>query len=198
MKKGDQTPNTHWRFSAIIDFVIQVERAVPMATSPSLPTYGITCSHNTRSLFKEIRMFPELPLRDQFPFISPWHKRWTTPHLATWNHTASFSYIPQFPEEGQCLQPAGGHLPAPGCDHPAVLGLMLLQSTSRWAVSGSTSLCCLVLSETLLLLHQHYVRTEVPPQFLLAVPQRIWHWWEENLPSQYFFNKIEQVNKLIN
>lgn len=170
-----------------------------MATSPSLPTYGITCSYNTKSLFKEIRMFPELPLGDWFPFISPWHKQWTTLCLAAWNHTANFSHIPQLPQEGQWWQLGGGHLPAPRGDHPAVLGLMLLQSTSRWASKGAP-LCAAVrvLSENLVLLHQHYTRTGVIPQFLLVVSQWIWHWWEENLPSQYFFHRIEQVNKLIN
>lgn len=94
-----------------------------MATSPSLPTYGIACSHNTSSLFQELCMFTELPLGDWFPFISPWHKRWTTLCLAAWNHTVSFSHIPQFPQEEQWLQPGvGGHLPAPRGDHPAVLG----------------------------------------------------------------------------
>lgn len=113
-----------------------------MATSPSLPTYGIACSHNTSSLLKEICTFTQLPLRDWFPSISPWHKWWTTLHLAAWNHSASFSHIPRFPWEEQRLQPGGGHLPAPRGDHPAVLGLMLLQSSSRWTVSESTSLCC--------------------------------------------------------
>lgn len=59
-----------------------------MATSPSLPTYGITCSYNTSSLFEEICMFTELPLGDWFPFTLTWHKQWTTQHLAAWNHTA--------------------------------------------------------------------------------------------------------------
>lgn len=168
-----------------------------MATSPSLPTYGIACSHNTSSLLKEICTFTQLPLGDWFPFISPWHKWWTTLHLAAWNHTASFSHIPRFPWEEQWLQPGGGHLPGPRGDHPAVLGLMLLQSSSRWTVSESTSLCCYrVPSETLLLLHQHKDRGA--PQLLLAVSQWTWHWWEENFPSQYFFNKIKQVKKLIN
>lgn len=69
--RKDQTSNTRWRFKAIIDFTIQVERVVSMATSPSLPTYGIACSHNMSSLFKEIYMFTQLPLRTHFLSFRP-------------------------------------------------------------------------------------------------------------------------------